>query len=217
MEILFFYGNSIFVSSNCGYVTIGFSENSEDNQGHSVNPWIECIHYDGNKERPRGINTYKPLHVRNGAEFYNRPYMYYGISLPYEGRSDLNTEISYITTSANASPGSRYLYLSGADGIQLLVQNGGNFIGHEIIESGDNAKVYHNSWGNWDFHGWNLYNVNIARSLSNPIALMSSRERNYTRESTAVMSTTKLIQDRGEDFTMDDKEIEKILKSERLK
>lgn len=197
------YGNSVFGSSNCGYVTIGFSENGEDNQGHSVHPWLECIHYDGNKGRPRGIHTYKPLHVRNGAEFYNRPHMYYGVALPYEGRSDLNTEISYMTTSANASPGTRYLNIWGADGLQIGVQNGGYKIGHRMLEEGTVVGVHHEVWGNWNFNGWNLNNANVVRSLNNPIAPLSSNERRFTRESTAVMSTAKLIQDRGEDFTMD--------------
>lgn len=197
------YGNSIFGSGNCGYVDIGFSESGEDNQHQNIMPWLRCTHYDGNTGVLQGIHTYKNLYVRNWSHFYYRPQMYYGMDFPYENRGDLNVEKSYISTSGNASTGTRRLYINGADGVQLLVQNSGDKIGHQILEEGSAVGLYHQAWGNWDFNGWSLNNARVTYSLSNPIAKISSKERLFTRESEAIMSTSKLIQDRGEDFTMD--------------
>lgn len=197
------YGNSIFGSNSCGYVDIGFSESGEDNQHQNIIPWLRCTHYDGNTGVPQGIHTYKNLHVRNWSYFYYRPSMYYGIKFPYENRDDLNVEVSYITTNANPSPGNRRIVVCGADGAVLMVQNGEEKIGHQVLEEGSQVGLFHQAWGNWDFNGWNLYNARVTYSLSNPIAKLSSKERKFTRESEAIMSTTKLIQDRGEDFTMD--------------
>ena len=83
------------------------------------------------------------------------------------------------------------------------MQNGGDKIGHQILEEGSAVGLYHQAWGNWDFNGWNIYNARVSYLLSNPVAKFSSKERRFTRESEAIMSTSKLIQDRGEDFTMD--------------
>ena len=197
------YGNSIFGSSSCGYVDIGFSESGEDNQHQNIMPWLRCTHYDGNTGVLHGIHAYKNLYVRNWSYFYYRPQMFYGMDFPYEGRDDLNVEKSFISTSANPSPGTRKLYICGADGVQLLVQNSGDKIGHQILEEGSQVGLYHQAWGNWDMNGWSINNVRVTYSLSNPVAKLSSKERKFTRESEATMSTIPLIQDRGEDFTMD--------------
>ena len=197
------YGNLIFGSSNAGFIDLGFSESGEDNQHSGIYSWLRCVHYDGNLNLPAGVHTLKPLHVRHYSYFYYRPNFYYGIALPYEGRDDLNAEVSYITTSGSASPGTRYIHMWGADGIRLGVQNGGNKTGHQMTEEGSTVGIYHEAWGNWDFKGWSLNNARVTYSLSNPAAELSSKERQFTRESTAIMSTARLIQDRGEDFTMD--------------
>lgn len=195
------YGNTLFGSSHCGFMDIGFSENGEDNQNHTITPWLRCVHYTGNANMPQGVHTHKPLHVRHHSYYYYRPEAFYGIGFPYEGRDDLNSEASYITTSANAVPGTRYLHVWGADGVKLGVQNGGTKIGHQMIEEGTSVGINHSAWGNWDFNGWSLNNARVTYSLANPVAKLSSRERQFTRETTQIMSTKQIIQDRGEDFT----------------
>ena len=198
------YGQTIFGTSGSGYLSLGFSENWEDNQNHPMSSWLMLTHYDGNCNVNQGIHAYKPFYMRDRSHYLSRPYMYAGMAMPYWNRDDLNSEISYITTSGSASSGTRYIQQWGADGILLGVQNGGNFIGHRILEEySTGAKLYHEAWGNWDFKGWSLNNARVTYSLSNPNADLSSRDRRFTREATHTLVTTKLVQDRGEDFTMD--------------
>ena len=198
------YGQTIFGTSGSGYLSLGFSENWEDNQNHPMSSWLMLTHYDGNCNVNQGIHAYKPFYMRDRSHYLARPYFYAGIAMPYWQRDDLNGEISYITTSGSASAGTRYIQQWGADGILLGVQNGGNFIGHRILEEySTGAKLYHEAWGNWDFKGWSLNNARVTYSLSNPNADLASRDRRFTREATHTLVTTKLVQDRGEDFTMD--------------
>ena len=199
------YGTGIFGTANSGYIDIGFSENSQDNQHSGISPWLRCVHYDGNTGLSSGVHSFKPFYIQNFSYYYARPRFFYGIAFPYDEREDLNEEISNITTSSSdtSSIGSRYLNIWGADGINIGVQNNGNYTGHKIIEDSSGAKLHHETWGDWDFHWWTMRNINIANTLSDPSALIDSREHKYTRESHNIMSTKKLIQDRGEDFTMD--------------
>ena len=199
------YGTGIFGTANSGYIDIGFSESSQDNQHTGISPWLRCSHYDGASGLPAGIHSFKPFYAHDYSYYYARPRFFYGIAFPYDEREDLNEEISNITTSSSdtSSIGSRYLNIWGADGINIGVQNNGNYTGHKIIEDSSGAKLHHESWGDWDFHWWTMRNINIANTLSDPSALIDSREHKYTRESHNIMSTKKLIQDRGEDFTMD--------------
>ena len=199
------YGTGIFGTANSGYIDIGFSENSQDNQHTGISPWLRCVHYNGNTGLSSGVHSFKPFYMQDFSYYYARPRFFYGIAFPYDEREDLNEEISNITTSSSDTSGigSRYLNIWGADGINIGVQNNGNYTGHKIIEDSSGAKLHHESWGDWDFHWWTMRNINIANTLSDPSALIDSREHKYTRESHNIMSTKKLIQDRGEDFTMD--------------
>lgn len=196
------YGISIFGSAHSAFTDFGFSESLEDNQHSGISSWLRCVHYANSIYPEAGIYTFKPLHIKHYSYFHYRPRMIYGINFPYEDDS-LNEEISYIVTNANASAGTRYLCLYGADGIEMGVQNNGNFIGHRMVEDFSAAKLHHDVWGDWNFNGWAINNARVTSSLSNPIAELNSRERQFTRESHAMMSTVRLIQERGEDFTLD--------------
>lgn len=199
------YGTTMFGTSGNGYLSFGFSEMIEDTLHSGINSWMFLNHYDGNGGVPQGIHTYRRLYVRNGATFSNRPEMLYGIGFPYDGNPDnINSEISYISTSANASPGTRTLWLSGADSIYLNVQNGGDYSGHRILEDGSSgAKLRHECWGNWDMKGWRMYNVDLNYSLQDKSLPPEVRNYSYNRQATQVMSTKQIIQDRGEDETVD--------------
>ena len=199
------YGTGIFGTANSGYIDIGFSENSQDNQHSGISPWLRCVHYDGNTGLSSGVHSFKPFYIQNFSYYYARPRFFYGIAFPYDGRDDLNDEMGVITTSSasSSSVGSRYLNVWGADGINIGVQNNGYYTGHKITEDTSGARLYHEAWGNWDFKGWKIQNANIVSSLSNPSLPIDNREYKYTRETYNVMSAKKLIQDRGEDFTMD--------------
>lgn len=197
------YGTSLFGTGNNGYLQLGFSESTDDNQHSGLNTWLVCNHYDGNMDLPHGIHTYKNLYVRSGSHFMNRLHAYYGVGFPYDGNpNNINSEISYISTSANATHGTRSLWLSGADNIYLNVQNGGEYSGHRIIEDGSSgAKLRHECWGNWDMKGWRISNVNLNYSLQDPSLSPEVRNYSYNRQATQIMSTKELIQDRGESFT----------------
>lgn len=199
------YGTGIFGTANSGYIDIGFSENSQDNQHSGISPWLRCVHYDGNTGLSSGVHSFKPFYMQDFSHYYARPRFFYGIAFPYDGREDLNREISNITTSSanTTSEGNRYLNVWGADGVNIGVQNDGFCTGHKITEDTSGARLHHEAWGNWDFKGWKIQNANIVSSLSNPSLPIDNREYKYTRETYNVMSTKKLIQDRGEDFTMD--------------
>ena len=197
------YGTGLFGSAHSQFTSFGFSESLEDNQHSEIITWLRCQHYGSSTYPEAGIYTFKPLHIRQYSNFFYRPRMYYGINFPYEDREDLNKEISFISTSSNASPGTRYLSLYGADGIQLGVQNGGQFMGHRMTEDLSAAKLHHDAWGDWNFNGWSLNNARVTYSLSNPTAELGTKERQFTRDSYAIMSTTQLIQERGEDSTLD--------------
>lgn len=199
------YGTTIFGSSSSGFIDLGFSESNADNQHTGISAWLRCVHYNGNGGLPFGTHSFKPFYMQDFSYYYARPRFYYGIAFPYDGRDDLNYEMSFIaqTSASSTSEGSRYLNIYGADGINIGVQNNGNYTGHKIIEDNSDARLHHESWGDWDFHWWRLRNTSISNTLSNPSSPIDSREHKYTRESHGIMSTKELIQDRGEDFTMD--------------
>ena len=199
------YGTTIFGSSSSGFIDLGFSESNADNQHTGISAWLRCVHYNRNGGLPFGTHSFKPFYMQDFSYYYARPRFYYGIAFPYDGRDDLNYEMSFIaqTSASSTSEGNRYLNIYGADGINIGVQNNGNYTGHKITEDNSGAKLHHESWGDWDFHWWKLRNTSISNTLSNPSSPIDSREYKYTRESHGIMSTKELIQDRGEDFTMD--------------
>lgn len=190
------YGNSIFGSGHASFLSLGFTDNYEDNNGGTLSTWLSFVRYNGalNSKSKQGINVWKPLYLQH--ELYT-PYTMYFISPD----DSINSEKCHIGLNAKATEGSRTLLINGADQVNLNVVNGGIKSGHRIIEDGSAVGVRHEAWGNWNFNGWTISNVNVSKSLNDITSPVGSKNRVLTREAYPIYSPNQIIQVRGEEFT----------------
>ena len=190
------YGNSIFGSGHASFLSLGFTDNYEDNNGGTLSTWLSFVRYNGalNSKSKQGINVWKPLYLQH--ELYT-PYTMYFISPD----DSINSEKCHIGLNAKATEGSRTLLINGADQVNLNVVNGGIKSGHRVIENYDSVGVRHEAWGNWNFNGWTISNVNVSKSLNDITSPVGSKNRVLTREAYPIYSPNQIIQVRGEEFT----------------
>ena len=190
------YGNSMFGSGHASFLSLGFNDNYEDNNEGTLSTWLSFVRYNGalSSKSKQGINVWKPLYLQH--QLYT-PYTMYFISPD----DSINSEKCHIGLNAKATEGSRTLLINGADQVNLNVVNGGIKSGHRIIEDGSAVGVRHEAWGNWNFNGWTISNVNVSKSLNDITSPVGSKNRVLTREAYPIYSPNQIIQVRGEEFT----------------
>lgn len=170
-------GVTLSTYGNGDYVSMGISDSMDENSWNSV-PFISCIAHGNVPSYPQG----RGVHFSNAPVFMRTP-------LNMEGVIDFKSNGSVPHRIANGS--SNMFLLGGDNEINIGIRYGEVFkYGIKLVENeGQANKTYIDSYGDWNFQNYNMWNMRVTKTLAAQSNYLRSRRKDIN-DTYGIMSMT---------------------------